>query len=52
MLEDKLYPFLEIYQRSPKFIQGSLGKLYRTLPLFIRYGNIYRYYNNLLKKKT
>jgi phenylacetate-CoA ligase len=41
-LEDKLYPFLSVYDRLPHGIKWSLGFAYRQLPIAIRRGENYR----------
>lgn len=49
-IEDFIYPFLSYYNRSPQFIRTFTGKVYRLIPLSLRYGEVYKYYYNLLKE--
>jgi phenylacetate-CoA ligase len=37
-LEDRLYPFRNLYRASPAWLRHSVGRLYATLPMRVRYG--------------
>lgn len=50
MIEDYLYKFKEYYNESPQEIKQILGRIYRILPLSIRYGKVYLKYAKLLKE--
>lgn len=49
-IEDFIYPFLNYYNRSPQFIRTFTGRIYRSIPLSLRYGEVYKHYRNLLKE--
>lgn len=38
-LEDRLYPFLSVWQRLPRPFQRSVGRTYRRLPERVRFGS-------------
>ena len=40
-LEDKLYPFLSLYERMPRGIKRAVGSTYRQLPERFRRGELY-----------
>ena len=40
-LEDKLYPFLSLYDRLPQGARNAIGSMYRLMPRRIRYGKAY-----------
>lgn len=46
-LEDKLYPLLAVYERSPTWFRESIGRAYRTLPETARWGPAYRQFREL-----
>ena len=46
-LEDKLYPFLALYERFPDGVKKGLGFGYRQLPESIRLGKRYRHFKEL-----
>ena len=49
-LEDKIHSLIKHYYASPPFIRKLAGKVYKHIPLSIRYGKKYNYYKNLLKQ--
>lgn len=40
-LEDRLYPLLSLYERSPRWLKQTVGRAYRTLPESVRFGRAY-----------
>jgi phenylacetate-CoA ligase len=46
-LEDKLYPFLSLYERMPQVLKHALGSGYRQLPEKLRRGKQYRQFKEL-----
>ena len=50
MIEDNIYKYKSIYSASPEIIKKIVGYIYKAIPLKIRYGPVYKYYYNLLKK--
>lgn len=38
VLEDYLHPFKDVYRKSPWWVKQTIGRVYATLPLRIRYG--------------
>ena len=46
-LEDKLYPFLSMYERLPQGARNFIGAAYRRLPRRIRYGKAYGEFREL-----
>ncbi|MES2159783.1 MAG: hypothetical protein V4476_01395 [Pseudomonadota bacterium] len=40
--EDRLYPLLSLYIRSPQWVKFSLGQLYALVPRALRYGRRYQ----------
>ncbi len=51
-MEDKLYNKLGIYKSLPLGLRNVIGYTYRALPLSIRYGKTYEYYNKLLQDSS
>ena len=51
-IEDRLYPFLKYYSTSPQILRSIIGSIYRIIPLSIRYGKMYSYYNKLVKESA
>ena len=49
-MEDKLYKFLKYYNANPQWVKELLGRIYRSIPLSIRYGKIYTEYTKLLEE--
>ncbi|OUS03481.1 hypothetical protein A9Q86_00790 [Flavobacteriales bacterium 33_180_T64] len=45
-LEDVLYPFLNLYHRSPFWFKHFVGYFYRIIPNQIKYGKFYNEYAN------
>lgn len=50
MIEDNIYKYKRIYSASPEIIKKIVGHIYKAIPLKIRYGPVYKYYYELLKK--
>ncbi len=46
-LEDKLYPFLSLYDRLPQGARDAIGAMYRLVPRRVRYGKAYGEYRRL-----
>ena len=46
-IEDKLYPFLNIYHNSPPIFKKLIGQLYSLIPYSYRYG---KFYNTYIKR--
>jgi phenylacetate-CoA ligase len=46
-LEDRLYPFLSVYERMPRGVKHALGLSYRQLPENFRRGKRYRDFKQL-----
>ncbi len=46
-LEDKLYPFLSLYDRLPQGARNTIGSIYRLMPRRIRYGKAYGEFRSL-----
>jgi phenylacetate-CoA ligase len=40
-LEDKLYPFLRVYEAAPQPVKSVVGRAYRALPSRLRHGRAY-----------
>ena len=49
-LEDKLYPFLSLYDRLPQGARNAIGATYRLLPRRIRYGKAYGEFRQLAEE--
>ncbi|MEI6555018.1 MAG: hypothetical protein WCL70_05490 [Paludibacter sp.] len=49
-IEDKLYPLLHAYKKSPQLIKNIIGGLYSTLPKKIMYGNTYLDFVRLIEQ--
>jgi phenylacetate-CoA ligase len=49
-MEDNLYKFLKIYYKFPNSIKFAAGKIYKNIPLSIKYGKNYHKFEKLLKK--
>lgn len=47
-LDDKLHTLLKFYYSSPQFLTVPIGFLYRFLPESIRYGEQYKFFNDLM----
>lgn len=43
-LEDFLYPFLNIYHKSPPWLKNMVGYMYRRIPNQVRHGKFYKLY--------
>jgi len=43
-LEDRLYPLLRLYSRSPQWVRTLSGRVYRQLPVRVRFGSHYADY--------
>ncbi len=52
MIEDKIYQYWNTYNASPEFIKNLIGRIYRRIPLTIRYGSVYKEYYDLLKSSS
>lgn len=50
MIEDRLYKFLGLYLKSPQFVKSVLGRVYRNIPLRLRYGKTYIHFKTLLSQ--
>ena len=48
-MEDTLYNYLHLYNKSPKQIKSLLGKIYSKVPLKFRYGEAFGFFDKLLK---
>jgi phenylacetate-CoA ligase len=48
-LEDKLYPFLALYERFPEGVKKGIGFTYRQLPESVRRGKRYGYFKELVE---
>ena len=46
-LEDKLYPFLSLYDQLPQKARNFIGAAYRRLPRRIRHGRAYGEFREL-----
>lgn len=46
-IEDRLYPLLSFYERSPTFLKQVTGCLYRSLPESLRLGSLYGEFQEL-----
>lgn len=49
-IEDKLYPLLLTYKKSPQFVKHIVGNIYSLLPKKTVYGNEYLNFVNLIEK--
>src|SRR5688500_17270251 len=49
-LEDKLYPFLSLYERMPRGIKRAVGTTYRQLPEKFRRGEHFREFKRLAEE--
>ncbi len=49
-LEDRLYPFLSLYERLPEGLRNSLGWAYRHLPRRWRWGKEYVRFRRLIRQ--
>ena len=49
-LEDKIHSLIKHYYASPPFVRKLAGKIYKYIPLSMRYGKKYNYYKKLLKQ--
>lgn len=52
MIEDRLYKFKDLYDRSPGWLKQAAGLAYRQIPLGLRYGATYGRYRSLLNKSA
>jgi phenylacetate-CoA ligase len=46
-LEDRLYPFLSLYEKSPAWVKVGAGTLYRMLPERVRFGSAIQQFREL-----
>lgn len=44
--EDRIYPLLSLYIRSPQWVKSTVGRVYSSLPLAWRRGRQYRQYGH------
>jgi phenylacetate-CoA ligase len=49
-MEDKIYKYLSLYNKSPHFLHYLLGSIYRKIPLSLRYGKVFCDYQKLLSE--
>lgn len=49
-MEDWLYKYLKYYNDSAQWIKQIAGRVYRTIPLSVRYGKVYTEYAKLLEE--
>ena len=49
-MEDIIYKYLFLYNKSPRFLHYLLGSFYRKIPLSLRYGKVFCEYQKLLSE--
>jgi phenylacetate-CoA ligase len=51
-MEDFFYPYLKRYLHSGPQIQQWAGRIYRLIPDHLKYGSVYRHYQQLLRESS
>src|SRR4030042_6430330 len=49
-MEDFLYRFLNLYHILPGFLRNISGRLYKSLPVYLKYGRFYFIYSQRLAR--